>query len=67
MGLEYEYWRCNACGAYRKSSKIKKWTMDYCRCMKSGVDAEHFYTRVLGNAEIITKEEYEKGIRNPTR
>lgn len=53
------YWRCKECGSKHASDRFRRWHMDYCKCMESAVDAEEYYSRFIGSAEEITKEEYE--------
>lgn len=54
------YWKCGDCNSHHVSDKTKRWKMDWCECKNSGVDAEMYYSRMVGNPIVITKEEYEE-------
>jgi len=50
-------WRCKSCGQTLFSNTKESHKMDWCKCGKSGVDAEEFYIRICGDAELISKME----------
>lgn len=54
------YWECGSCGKVHSSNPEKRHSMDWCPCGQSAVDAEEFYSRMLGSVKIISKEEYEE-------
>lgn len=53
------YWKCATCNSVQVSDPKKRWSMNMCSCGESGVDAEEYYTRMMGNVVEITKEEWE--------
>lgn len=59
----YIYWKCGHCGEKNVSDKLNRWSMDTCSCLKSSVDAEIDYSRFLGNPIVITKEEYDRSLK----
>lgn len=46
-------WKCKECGSIQTSDPLQRHTMDYCKCGKTGVDAEEYYTRIMGPYEYI--------------
>jgi hypothetical protein len=56
----YIYWKCKKCESHHKSDKKKRWSMDMCKCKESGVDAEEWYSRWLGDAVETSINEYEE-------
>lgn len=57
------YWMCGDCGSHHISDKSKRHQMDWCDCKSSAVDAEEYYSRMIGNPIVITKEEYDNAIK----
>ena len=46
-------WKCRKCGEEHISDTVEHHNANFCKCGKSGLDAEEHYTRILGEAEII--------------
>ena len=46
-------WRCKLCKQEPVSDTRQRHTMDVCDCGQSGVDAEEYYTRIMGGYEYI--------------
>lgn len=53
-------WKCLDCKNVYTSDTADHHTLDKCKCGNSYIDAETYCLRLLGNAEIINKEETDK-------
>lgn len=58
----YIYWKCGKCNSHHKSDTKQRWSMDMCNCKKSGIDAEEYYSRWLGDAVEVSIKEYEQWV-----
>tara|TARA_R110000850_G_scaffold34024_1_gene92230 strand:- start:33252 stop:33440 length:189 start_codon:yes stop_codon:yes gene_type:complete len=58
MENQYIYWKCEKCNSYQKSDEKQEWTMDWCKCGNSAVDADELIHTTHGSVITITKEEY---------
>jgi hypothetical protein len=46
-------WKCVYCGDILVSDSKERHKMDMCKCGKSGVDLEEYYSRWIGNPELL--------------
>lgn len=46
-------WKCLLCEHITVSNSFKRHQIDYCKCGKTFVDAEEFYTRHSDNVEFL--------------
>jgi len=52
----YTKWKCPECEDEVISDRLKKWSMDTCKCGKSSVDIDEHYVRVIGEIPIVIEE-----------
>jgi hypothetical protein len=51
--LRYTLWECEMCGDEFLTDSEARHDMVWCKCKKTAVDAEEWYTRFIGKPKLI--------------
>jgi len=55
--LRYSLWECELCNDIFITDSKKRWSMVSCKCGKTSVDDEEWYSRYMGKPKFLQKSD----------